>query len=87
MARALVRIGRTRPVANATLNRELQFLRQAYNLKVKDFIHGPSIPKLDERIRAGFYERADFEEIAAYLPEDLEDFSRWGYFTGWRKGH
>jgi integrase len=19
------------------------------------------------------------------LPEDLQDFARWGYFTGWRK--
>lgn len=86
MARALVRIGRTRPIANATLNRELEYLRHAYNLKVKDFIYGPAIPRLEERVREGFYERADFEAIAAFLPEDLGDFARWGYLTGWRKG-
>jgi integrase len=86
MARALRRIGRTRPVANATLNRELQFLRQAYNLKAKEFIVSPSIPKLDENVREGFFERADFEAIVEHLPADLKDFARWGYFTGWRKG-
>jgi integrase len=30
--------------------------------------------------------QAEFEAIAAHLPEDLQDFARWGYFTGWRKG-
>ncbi|PYU95098.1 MAG: hypothetical protein DMG08_05710, partial [Acidobacteria bacterium] len=64
----------------------MQFLGQAYNLKVKEIGQGPSIPKLDERVREGFYERSEFEAIAAHLPEDLQDFARWGYFTGWRKG-
>ena len=86
IAQALAHIGRVRPVANATINREMQFLGQAYNLKVKEIGQGPSIPKLDERVREGFYERSEFEAIAAHLPEDLQDFARWGYFTGWRKG-
>jgi integrase len=46
---------------------------------------GPKIPRLEQRVREGFYERAEFETIVAYLPEDLQDFARWGYFTGWRK--
>src|SRR5213592_12004 len=86
IAQALAHIGRVRPVANATINREMQFLGQAYNLKAKEIGQGPSIPKLDERVREGFYERSEFEAIAAHLPEDLQDFARWGYFTGWRKG-
>jgi integrase len=44
------------------------------------------MPKLKERVREGFYDRADFELIVANLPDDLQDFARWGYFTGWRKG-
>jgi integrase len=86
MGLALVKLGRVRPVSNATVNRELQFLGQAYNLKVKEIGQGPSIPKLGEPVREGFYERAEFEAIVAHLPEDLTDFARWGYFTGWRKG-
>jgi integrase len=86
MAQELGRIGRTRPVSNATVNRELQFLGQAYNLRQKEIGLGPLIPKLKERVREGFFERAEFEAIAAHLPEDLQDFAHWAYFTGWRKG-
>jgi integrase len=86
MEQGLLRIQRIRPVSNATVNRELQYLGQAYNLKAKEIGRMPSIPKLDERVREGFYERADFETIASHLPKDLQDFARWGYFTGWRKG-
>ncbi len=86
MGQELVRIGRTRPVSNATVNRELQFLGQAYNLRQKEIGPGPSIPKLKERVREGFFERAEFEAIVTYLPDDLRDFARWAYFTGWRKG-
>jgi integrase len=85
-AAALVRAKRQRPVSNATVNRELAYLRQAYNLKAKEVGPAPAIPKLDECVREGFLERAEFEIIANHLPEDLQDFSRWGYFTGWRKG-
>lgn len=86
MGLALVKLGRKRPASNATINRELEYLRQAYNLKAKEIGAGPSIPKLEESVREGFYERADFEAIVRCLPDDLQDFARWGYFTGWRKG-
>ena len=82
---ALARTNRIRPVSNATINRELEYLRQAYALKVHEIGPGPMMPRLKERIREGFFDRADFEIITANLPEDLQDFSRWGYFTGWRK--
>ena len=86
IAAALAHTNRQRPVSNATVNRELGYLSQAYNLKANEIGPGPAIPKLDECVREGFYERAEFELIVAHLPEDLQDFARWGYFTGWRKG-
>ncbi len=86
IALALIRAKRLRPVSNATVNREMGYLSQAYNLKTKMVGQSPTIPKLDERIREGFYERAEFELILQHLPEDLRDFARWGYLTGWRKG-
>ncbi len=86
MAKALRRLGRKRQVSNATINRELQFLGQAYNLKAKEIGQGPAIPKLEESVREGFYERFQFEDIVTHMPEDLQDFARWAYFTGWRKG-
>ncbi len=86
VAEALAKTNRLRPVSNATVNRELQILSQAYNLKEKEIGTGPAVTKLEERIREGFYDRADFEIIVAHLPEDLKDFARWGYLTGWRKG-
>ena len=86
IAEALVRERRCRSVSNATVNREMQFLGQAYNLRTDEIGAGPKIPRLEQRVREGFYERAEFEAIVAHLPEDLQDFARWGYFTGWRKG-
>jgi integrase len=84
-AQALVHENRRRAVSNATINREMQFFSQAYNLRAHEVGSGPKIPKLEQRVREGFYERADFEAIVVYLPEDLQDFARWGYLTGWRK--
>ncbi len=86
MELGLSKLKRVRPVSNATVNRELEYLRQAYSLKAKVIGQGPSIPKLDERVREGFYERSEFEAIVRHLPEDLQDFACWGYYTGWRKG-
>ena len=85
-AAALVRVKRQRPVSNTTVNRELAYLGQAYNLKSKEVGQSPAMPKLDECVREGFLERADFELILSHLPEDLKDFACWGYLTGWRKG-
>jgi integrase len=37
-------------------------------------------------VRQGFFERPDFEAMVAALPDHLQDFARFGYLTGWRKG-
>jgi len=75
--------------SNATINRELELLRRALRL-AHDRQLLPSIPKVrvltENNTRQGFYERADLEAVVAALPADLRDFTRFAYFTGWRKG-
>ncbi len=75
--------------AAGTINRELSALGRAFNLakKRKLLSTGPMIEKLKERnVREGFVERADFDAIEENLPEDLRDFARFAFSTGWRKG-
>ena len=75
------------PIADATINRETQLLKQAFKLRRKEVGEGPDILKLPEdNVREGFFERAEFEAIVAALPEDLQDFARFDYLAGWRKG-
>lgn len=72
----------------ATVNRETQLLGQA----LRPFLerHRFPVPKIrrlpEKNVREGFFERAEFEAVVAYLPENLKDFARWGYLTGWRRG-
>lgn len=74
------------PVSDATINREMQLLKQAFILRRNEVGEGPAIPKLKEtNVRLGFFERADFEAIVKTLPADLQDFARFDYLTGWRK--
>jgi len=78
--------------SNSTINHRAQLLRQALAFKVairnKVVSAAPFIPRLSEvgNERQGFFETADFEAVAAHLPEYLRDFSRFGFVTGWRKG-
>jgi integrase len=73
-----------------TVNRELQYLGQAMRLakRRKLLKEIPYIEKFSEKenARQGFFEEADFERLVSFLPEDLKDFVRFGYLTGWRKG-
>ena len=39
-----------------------------------------------KNVREGFFERSDFEALVKELPEDIQDFARFGYLTGWSKG-
>ncbi len=72
--------------ANATINNELQLLRQAY--KISEAVgDGPKVRRLPENnAREGFFEKAEIETLIGKLPEDLQDFTRFGYLVGWRKG-
>ena len=75
--------------SNATINRELELLRRALRL-AHDRQLLPSIPKVrvlpEHNTRQGFFERPDLEAVVAALPAYLQDFTRFAYLTGWRKG-
>jgi integrase len=49
-------------------------------------VHAKLPPSEKDNARQGFFEREDFERLGAFLPEDLKDYVRFGYLTGWRKG-
>jgi integrase len=74
--------------ANATINRSTQLLGQALRpFLTKHRLPVPAIRRLPEdNAREGFYSRADAEKVIAALPDELQDFTRWGFLTGWRKG-
>jgi integrase len=75
--------------SNATINRELEFFRRALRL-AHDRQLLPSIPEVrvlpENNTRQGFFERPDLEAVIAALPDYLQDFARFAYLTGWRKG-
>ena len=75
--------------SNATINRELELLRRALRL-AHDRQLLPSIPKVrvltENNTRQGFFERPELETVVAALPAYLQDFTRFAYLTGWRKG-
>jgi integrase len=76
---------------NATINRELEFLRAAFKLGVdrKLVVRMPRFPeKLSEKdgVRQGFFERADLELLLPHLAAPFDDMARFAYLTGWRRG-
>jgi integrase len=72
----------------ATINRETQLLAQAIRpFLLKHRLPVPPMRKLpEENTREGFLTRAEIESVIKRLPPDLRDFTRWAYFTAWRKG-
>jgi len=40
----------------------------------------------EHNARQGFFERGEFEALCAHLPPYLQDFARFAYLSGWRKG-
>lgn len=74
----------------ATVNRETQLLGRAVRLALrqKRITAAPWIRRLSEagNRREGFLEPAEVEALVAALPVDLQDFTRFGYLSGWRKG-
>jgi integrase len=64
-------------------------LAQAFKLSIerKRLTASPVIRHLPERnARQGFFGDADFKKVVAELPTYLQDFTRFGYLVGWRKG-
>jgi integrase len=73
-----------------SLTRITQTLARAYNLAIEHerLSHRPTIRHLSEKgnERKGFFESAECRAVIENLPEDLQDFARCAYLTGWRKG-
>lgn len=74
----------------ATINRNTQILTQAFTLAVarKRLSSPPMIRHLPEsdNARQGFFGVVEFRSVVDGLPDYLQDFARFGYLTGWRKG-
>ena len=66
---------RQRPIAgasNAEINRELAIVKRAYRLALQagKLLHAPHIPMLrEDNVRQGFFERQEFDDVRAALPE------------------
>jgi len=80
--------------AMATVDRELEGLRQAYRhgaaqtppLYPKNRVPNMSFFRADNR-REGFFTQAEVEALLAHIPDaDLRDFIAWAFRTGMRKG-
>ncbi len=87
--RAYIARRREKEAANATINRELQELKRAFNLAIQagKLWHKPHIPLLrEDNVRQGFFEPAQFEAVRAALPDHLYGVITFAYYTGWRKG-
>jgi integrase len=72
----------------ATVNRRTQLLGQALRpFLTKHRLPVPEIRTLpEENTREGFFTRTEVDALVAALPENLRDFARWAFVTGWRKG-
>jgi integrase len=86
---------RTAGAANGTINRELTILKRMFSLALENrrLLYAPYIPLLAEHnVRAGFFERDQFESVRAQLrPRGgevariaLQGLITVAYVTGWR---
>lgn len=74
-------------VANATINRELAWLKHMFRLAMDagKLMTRPKISLLvEDNARQGFFEHAQYESVLRHLPEDLRPVVRFAYVTGWR---
>jgi integrase len=72
----------------ATINNQLQYFGQALRLaQEKELIE--RVPRIRKEpvhnARQGFFAHTEFERIVLFLPEDLKDFARFAYYSGWRR--
>jgi integrase len=74
--------------ANATINRGVTGLRQAFHLARKEgkLNHIPHFTVLKEdNARQGFFEKNEFQAVWNELPDYLKPIAQFAYKTGWRK--
>jgi integrase len=78
---------RRRPVANATINRELAWLKHMFRLAVDagKLMTRPKIKLLQEdNARQGFFERHEYDTVLRHLSDELQPVVTFAYITGWR---
>jgi integrase len=74
--------------ASATLTAEMQYLKQAFKLaqRKKLVTAVPHIPRFKvSNARQGFFEQEAVEQVVALLPEYLQDYTWFAYYSGWRR--
>ena len=69
----------------ASINRTTQLLGQAFRLAK---LPAPEIPHLSEKgnERKGFFSQSEILRVMSNLPQDVADFTEFGWHTGMRKG-
>jgi integrase len=79
--------GIVKTVKNATINRELAWLKQMFTLSIRagKLLMRPHIELLPEHnARQGFFEPEQFQAVLKHLPEELRPVAQFAYITGWR---
>jgi len=87
--KAYIEKRRAKGKSNAIINRELELLRRALRLAHEQgqLPTEVKVPMLEENnTGTGFATRPQLETIVTHLPEWLQDFIRFAYITGMRKG-
>lgn len=85
--RAFIAARQEAKASNAEINRELAIVKRAFRLALQGakLLHAPHIPMLREaNVRTGFFERDQFEDVRAELPEALRGVVTFAYLSGWR---
>ena len=73
--------------ANSSINRELAFLKRAFNLGIESekIVRKPYIPMLEEHnVRRGFFEYPEFVAVRNACPDYFKPVVTFMYYTGWR---
>ena len=81
-----VRFQRTQGYSEASIKRQLEFIRRAFNLSRKKLAYIPEIPILKiDNVRQGFTDKATLQKILGHLDDtDVRDFIEWFFWTGMR---
>lgn len=78
-----------KPVSAALINRELTTLKRMFSLAIQagKLHRKPHFPMLrEDNVRAGFFERDQYEAVLAQLPPAMRPVVTFAYVTGWRIG-
>jgi integrase len=80
----------TKPKADATINRAIQVLKQAFRLALKDGrisrIPGRFPMLKEQNARQGFFEHHEFQAVKSNLAAAYADAAEFAYLSAWRKG-